>query len=104
MSQVKREMERAEARRGKATEIAIKARVLQVCEFHEDIVYETGGDVVDAYKWGNARYEKDALDRIFLSRTDMTDYIKTDMTDYIKEVVEDAAMECWSCAKLRDED
>ena len=59
-------------------------------------MYETGGDVVDAYKLGNARYEKDALDRIFLSRTDMT--------DYIKEVVEDAAMECWSCAKLRDED
>jgi thermostable 8-oxoguanine DNA glycosylase len=96
MSMVKRHMEQVEARRERATAIAIKAGVLKVCEFHEDVVYETGEDVVEAYKRGNARYDKDSLGKIFESRTDMT--------DYIKEVVEEAADECWSCAKLRDED
>ncbi len=96
MGQVKRELERVEARRGKATEIAIEAHVLRVCQFHEDAVYETGGDVVEAYKVGNARYDKDSLGKIFLSRRDMT--------DHIKYVVENAAMECWACAKNREDD
>ncbi len=96
MGQAKRELERIEERRGKATGIAIKAGVLQVCQFHEDVVYETGEDIVGAYKLGNARYDKDSLGKIFLSRTDMT--------DHIKHVVEEAAMECWSCAKNREDD
>jgi len=89
-------MEEIEAKRDKATAIAVKAGVLERCEYHEDIVFETGEDVVEAYRRGNARFETDSLGRFFDSRREMT--------DYIKEVVNDAAMECWCCEKLRGED
>ena len=94
MSGVKRLLEAAEEKRSRAIGIAIQAGVLKVCEFHDEVFVSTK-DVVEAYKRGNARFEKDSLGQCFDSRREMT--------DYIKEVVDDAAEECWCCAKIRDE-
>lgn len=94
MGQMKRLMEAAEEKRSRAIGIAIQAGVLKCCEFHDE-VFVGSKDVVEAYKRGNARFEKDSLGEAFDTRREMT--------DYIKEVVEDAAEECWCCAKIRDE-
>lgn len=75
MSGAKRLMAAIEKKRGKAIGLALKARVLKRCEYHEEI-FEGDGEIVEAYKLGNARFEKDALGEIFDSRTEMTDYIK----------------------------
>jgi hypothetical protein len=95
MSGAKRLMEAMEAKRGKATSIALKAGFLTSCEFHEE-VYESGEDIVVAYKLGNARFVKDSLSKTFDSRTEMT--------DYIKEVVGDASDGCSICANMMSDD
>jgi hypothetical protein len=93
MSGAKRLMAAIEKKRGKAVALTLKARVLKRCEYHEG-VFEGDEEIVEAYKLGNARFEKDSLGKIFDSRREMT--------DYIKEGVEDAAIECQQCADMRD--
>ncbi len=84
-------------KRSRAYQIALKARVLKPCKYHEDeIIRNEDKEVVEAYKLGNARFDKDSLGEVFYSRTDMT--------DYIKEVVEDANTDCWICDKMRSDD
>ena len=92
MSGAKRLMEEMEEKRSKARSIARKAGVLTACEDHDE-VFRSENDVVEAYKLGNARFEKDSLGNIFESRTEMT--------DYIKEVADDANIACSTCDKIR---
>lgn len=82
---------RDEAKKGHR--LALKARVLKCCEYHEE-VFEGDQGIVEAYKLANARFDKDSLGKIFDSRREMT--------GYIKEEVEDAAVECWQCAEIQD--
>jgi hypothetical protein len=95
MSGIKRLMEAVEEKRGKAKDIARRAGVLKVCEYHDELFLSGEKEIVEAYKSGNARWDKDSLEDVFESRREMT--------DYIKEEVEDAAEECWMCAKIREE-
>jgi hypothetical protein len=62
---------------------------------HEDHdeVYRSEKDIVEAYKLGNARFEKDSLGKVFASRKEMT--------DYFKEEVDDANIECEVCDRVR---
>jgi hypothetical protein len=78
-----------------AEEVALQAGVLKKCELHEE-VYEPllRADVQDAYKLGNYKFSRGEV----LSFDD-----RREMTDAIKAVVEDAALECYTCAKWRDE-
>ncbi len=97
MSGAKEMMARDENKRYRAHQIAFKARVLKPCKYHEDeVIVNEDKEIVEAYKLGNARFDKDSLGEVFESRTDMT--------DYIKEVVEDANTDCWICAKMRSDD
>jgi hypothetical protein len=95
MGVAKRLLEAQEAKHVRAMDIAIKARVLRVCEHHDEVFLSHEEEIVGAYKLGNARFQKDSLGETFDNRREMT--------DYIKEVVDDAAVECWQCARLRDE-
>ena len=58
MGQAKKEMMRREELHLQATEIAVDAGVLRRCEWHEDVVLDTGGDPSDAYRLGNARFSR----------------------------------------------
>jgi hypothetical protein len=94
MSGTKRLMEEMEGKRYKAGAIARRAGVLAACEDHDE-VFRSEKDVVEAYKLGNARFEKDSLGKTFKSRTEMT--------DYIKEVADDASISRSVCDKIRYE-
>jgi hypothetical protein len=77
-----------------AEEIAVQAEVLEKCELHEEVYDPGGGDLQDAYKLGNYKF----------SRGEVASFgDRREMTDAIKAVVEQAAMECYTCAKWRDE-
>jgi hypothetical protein len=90
-------MAEQDSKRHAAYKIALKARVLKPCKYHEDeVIVSEDKEIVEAYKLGNARFEKDSLGEVFDSRTDMT--------DYIKEVVEDANTDCWICDKMRSDE
>lgn len=96
MGGAKRLMEEQDAKSAAAIDIALEAGVLKQCEFHEGSIYEGGQDIENAYKLGNHRMSRGELEGVFKSRREMT--------DAIKEVVdENAAEECYACAKNRDE-
>jgi hypothetical protein len=77
-----------------AEEIAVQAGVLEKCELHEEVYDPLGGDLEAAYKLGNYKF----------SRGEVSSFDdRREMTDAIKDVVEQAAMECHTCAKWRDE-
>jgi hypothetical protein len=95
MSFTKRLIELQEEQWDVATEIAVDAGVLKRCSLHSEIYDPLGGDNVPAYKLGNYRLSAGKLGRVFSS--------SREMTDTIKSVIEDAAMECYTCAKWRDE-
>lgn len=92
MSGTKRLIEEMETKRWKASDIALKAGVLTTCKDHDDEVFRSEKDVVEAYKLGEAKFVKDSLGEIFGSRREMT--------DYIKEVAEEANTECSMCAEF----
>jgi hypothetical protein len=95
MGALKRMMERHETLCGVAIGIALEARVLRSCEYH-DCLFEGPNDIVDAYKLGNSKFTAGTLEGHFQSRREMT--------DCIKEVVEDNCNDiCPRCADLRDE-
>ena len=84
-------------KRSAAYKIALKACVLKPCKYHEDeVIVNEDKEIVEAYKLGNARFDKDSLGEVFDDRRDMT--------DYIKEVVEDTPTDCWICDKMRSDD
>jgi hypothetical protein len=89
-------MEAADAKRSAAIAIAVSARVLRRCEFHEDIVLvNPAGDIQNGYRMGNAKFSANELGTTFDSRRDMTDAIKA-------AVDEHALTDCPRCDKLRD--
>ena len=95
MGGTKRLIERQEHKRAVATSIAIQAKVLRHCEFH-DYVYDPGTwDITPAYRLGNYKFTKGELKEVFDERTEMTAAIKS--------AVEDAADECYYCAKFEAE-
>jgi hypothetical protein len=94
MSGIKRLMEQQEEKRIEARTIALKAGVLEVCEFHSEI-FVGQKDILGAYKLAAASFKRGFRKDLFENQQDLT--------DCIKEEVEDAAEECWACAKIRDE-
>lgn len=98
MSGIKRLMEQQEEQRWEARAIARKAKVLTACEYHGE-TFATGKDIVEAYKLAATTFKNadssSPLKTLFQSQKELT--------DCIKEEVEDAAEECWACAKIRDE-
>jgi|SRR5579863_1227217 len=97
MSFAKRLIELREQQWDVATQIALDARALESCEFHGEVYDPLGGDEVmeHAYRLGNYRFSAGRLNRIFDDRREMTDTIKA--------VVQNAAMDCYSCAKWRED-
>ncbi|WP_146029444.1 hypothetical protein [Vibrio diazotrophicus] len=74
-----------------ATSVAIKARVLECCEFCGTTVYQGSEDIEDAYKLRNTMYTSGELG-IFESRREMTDAIKDSV-----ESGEHSAECCFHC-------
>ncbi|HUK48413.1 MAG TPA: hypothetical protein VLW06_12510 [Terriglobales bacterium] len=62
MSGIKRLMEAVEEKRGKAKDIARRAGVLKVCEYHHE-TFASGKDVVEAYKLAAAQFKKGSIQR-----------------------------------------
>lgn len=78
-----------------AQEIAVEAGVLERCEYHGEVFDAQAGDNTPAYIRGNRLFSSGELNGVFSDRRDMTDTIKA--------VVEDSAMECGYCVKMRSE-
>lgn len=77
MGRMKHLLAENEYRRDVATSIAVKAKVLERCEFHEDNVYLGSNDLEAAYRLGNAMFSAKTLDKVFSERREMTDAIKS---------------------------
>jgi hypothetical protein len=75
--------------------IAVDADVLERCEYHGEVYDAQAGDNAPAYMRGNRLFSSGELNGVFSDRRDMTDTIKA--------VIEDSAMECGYCAKMRSE-
>ena len=86
MGQAKKEMMRQEELLLAATDSAVEAGVLQRCPYHEDSVWDTGGDRSDAYRLGNARFTGDARSR-------------REWMDAIKNAIEQSGDDCYYCSK-----
>ena len=95
MSFEKRLMELREQQSDVAEQIALDAGVLSRCEFHGEVYDPLGDDIESAYRLGNYRFSAGKLHGVFRDRREMTDTIKS--------VVEQSAMECYTCAKWQDE-
>ncbi|KJF88409.1 hypothetical protein [Photobacterium leiognathi] len=76
MSIIKRHMEEVEDKFRVATDIAIRAGVLQQCEYCESTVFQGDEDIEDAYRLGNTLYTSGEVSDLFESRREMTDAIK----------------------------
>jgi len=94
---VSRQLERIESRREAATHIALKAKLLKICEVHEEIFSAGEFDYTPGYKLGNSMITKGEFPGVF----DTDD--RSEMTEAVKRVVELAPDECFICAKQRDE-
>ena len=92
----KRMLELMEEQWEVAREIAVDAGVLTRCPLHSEIYDPLAGDNTPAYKLGNYRLSAGKLRVGVFSSS-------REMTDTIKAVVEDAAMECYTCSKWRDD-
>ena len=95
MGFTKRLIELQEEQRDVATQIALDSGVLKRCEFHGEIYDPETGDKTPAYKLGNFRLSAGKLGKVFSS--------SREMTDMVKAVIDDAAMECYICAKEESE-
>ncbi len=89
----KRIMEHQEDQVRTATDIAVESHVLTRCEFHNEIYDAQAGDNTPAYMRGNRLLSSGELHGVFSDRREMTDAIKS--------AIEDSAMECGYCAKMR---
>ena len=92
MGLTKRWMEREEAKREEATDIAVKASVLERCDFHKEIICDMFGDPTEAYKIANARFTAGELREEYRSRRELT--------DKIQEAIEESSDGCPYCAKM----
>ena len=90
------EYEANEERRRLALEILCQSKVLKPCEFHGDILLETGEPIASAYRMGNARFTADRLEKLFRTRREMTDEILAAFGD---QGVRDG---CPRCDKMRE--
>lgn len=81
MGGTKRTIEREEAKRNIAVQIAVEAGVLKPCVRHEDILLEGSEDAESAYMLGNRKFTNGDVDTIFDSRREMTDFIKSAITE-----------------------
>ena len=95
MSWATRQMELKQEQRMAAQEIAVDAGVLKRCQRHSEVYGAPGEDKTPAYIQGTRLFTSGKLNGVFSERRDMTDTIKA--------VVEDSAMECGYCAKMRSE-
>lgn len=91
MGIAKRWMEREEAKREEAKDIAVEAGVLKRCEFHDDIILDVFGDHSEAYKLANKKFSASKLREEYASRRELT--------DKIKEEIEDSSDGCPYCAQ-----
>lgn len=90
------ELIRREDQMAEATDIAVKAGVLERCEFHPEFVWDIHGDREEAYKIGNARFTAGELQAEFHDRRELT--------DAIKDAIEQSGMGgCPRCAILRED-
>ena len=94
MGQMKRLLEQQEEQRAWGGQIALEAGVLKRCKFH-DCVYYADGEKTPAYKLGNYKFSKGELTKIFSDRTELT--------DAIKDAIEEAALSCWVCDKIKND-
>jgi hypothetical protein len=95
MSFAKRQIELEEQQWMVAQEIAVDACVLKRCEYHGEVYDALAGDNTPAYMRGNRLFSSGELNGVFSDRREMTDAIKA--------AIEDSAMECGYCAKMRSE-
>lgn len=98
MSGAKRLLELEEERRARAVGIAIRARVIKRCEWHDDILLCGENSVTDGYKLGNYLRARDAdLQSVFPK--------SSQMTDAVKAVADEIALDdCPRCDKLLERD
>ena len=92
MGFAKREMERHYELLGEATEIAVEAGVLEICEAHGTVMCTFAGDDAAAYKLGNAKFTAGTLRNEFQSRPELT--------DLIKKAIEESSDGCPQCQKV----
>lgn len=76
--------------------ILLEAHALEECEHHPGTYLEGDEDLDGAYKLANAQWSRGKHQGVFKSMSEMTDAIKSAHAD-------NAADECSSCAKWRDE-
>lgn len=95
VGRAKEEMMRQDALVEEGAAIAVDAGVLARCEIH-GAVWEVAFIHEDAYKLGNAKFSKGALNNHFTSRRELT--------DAIKEAIDQSGMDgCPYCAEaLKD--
>lgn len=93
MSRINEVMESREEQWKVAEQIAIEAKVLRRCEFHDEVYDQSVGDETSAYKLGNHKLSSGQLGDVFSS--------SREMTDKIKAVIKAAGMECGGCASER---
>jgi hypothetical protein len=95
MGLAKRELEEQEALREIATGILMETGAVEQCPIHDDVILDQGDDeaIRHAYALATARIKAGQIDAD-----------RADLMAAIKGVVEDSADECYSCAKIMDED
>lgn len=67
-----------------ATQIAIEAKVLRVCEFH-GIAYDSGNEHTSAYKLGNWKLKHGKLGKLFADSTELGEAIKHAIDDHFAD-------------------
>ena len=77
MSFTKRGMDDDNKNRAIAVSILLAVDYFERCEYHEEVIYQTYGELEEAYKYGNANWEKNGYSEVFESRREMTDAIKS---------------------------
>ena len=95
MGSAKRFMEEQENQMQIATQIAVQAGALTVCEYHGYVTDNLTGDDPAPYKLASYKFAKGELDGVFSSRQEMLDTVKA--------AIADAGMECPGC-ESRDRD
>ena len=95
MSGAKRMMEQEDEQRRRAIDIAIRARVIKICEWHDDVVLRGERDVTDAYKLGNYMRGRDTtLQGVFPKSSHLTDAIQAVANEFVLD-------DCPRCDNLR---
>lgn len=74
-------LELQEEQRRVATDIAIAAGVLHVCEFH-GVAYQSGAPMDTAYKIASARFSRGQIESgLFKTQRELTDAVKSAVAD-----------------------